>query len=81
MLNIVEGCGASSPKDFARFLDHSIKSSSELESQLELAKDYGVLPSRQYQQLAAETVEIRRMICGYRSKLLITARTRDKPSA
>jgi four helix bundle protein len=80
MLNIVEGCGASSPKDFARFLDHSIKSSSELESQLELAKDYGVLPNRQYQDLAAETVEIRRMICGYRSKLLITAKGGDKPS-
>jgi four helix bundle protein len=80
MFNIVEGCGASSPKDFARFLDHSIKSSSELESQLELARDYGVLPNRQYRELAAEAVEIRRMICGYRSKLLITARVGDKSS-
>ena len=78
MLNIVEGCGAASPKDFARFLDHSIKSSSELESQLELARDYGILPNRQYQELAAETVEIRRMICGYRSKLLITAKSDGK---
>jgi four helix bundle protein len=68
------------PKDFARLLDHSIKSSSELESQLELAKDYGVLANAHYQKLTAETVEIRRMICGYRSKLLITAKTRDKPS-
>ena len=80
MLNVVEGCGASSPKDFARFLDHSIKSSSELESQLELARDYGVLGNRQYQQLAAETVAIRRMICGYRSKLIITARSNEKNS-
>jgi hypothetical protein len=39
-----------------------------------------VLPSRNYQQLAAETIEIRRMICGYRSKLLITARVGDKSS-
>jgi four helix bundle protein len=80
MFNIVEGCGASSLKDFARFLDHSVKSSSELESQLEFAKDYGVLAAGQYQKLTAETVEIRRMICGYRSKLLITAKTRDKLS-
>ncbi|MEO5903513.1 MAG: four helix bundle protein [Gemmatimonadaceae bacterium] len=29
--NIVEGCGASSQKDFARFLDISIKSAFELE--------------------------------------------------
>jgi len=41
--NIVEGCGGHSQKDFARFLDNSIKSSSELEYQLFLAKDYGVL--------------------------------------
>jgi hypothetical protein len=29
--NIVEGCGAASSKEFARFLDISIKSTSELE--------------------------------------------------
>lgn len=70
VLNIVEGCGARSPKDFARFLDHSIKSSSELESQLELAKDYDVLPASAYRTLAAEVVEIRRMTCVFRSKVL-----------
>ena len=70
VLNIVEGCGARSPKDFARFLDHSIKSSSELESQLELANDYGVLPAGTYQALTGEVVEIRRMTCVFRSKVL-----------
>lgn len=70
VLNIVEGCGARSPKDFARFLDHSIKSSSELESQLELANDYHVLPDSTYQALTAEVVEIRRMTCVFRSKVL-----------
>lgn len=80
MLNIVEGCGAGSPQGVRPLPRAQHQSSSELESQLELAKDYGVLPNRQYQQLAAETVEIRRMICGYRSKLLVTARTRGKPS-
>lgn len=68
------------PEGVARFLDHSIKSTSELESQLELAKDYGALGSRQYRFLAGETVEIRRMICGYRSKVLVIARSRDKAS-
>jgi four helix bundle protein len=43
VFNIVEGCGARSRKEFARFLDVSIKSCSELEAELELAKDYGVL--------------------------------------
>lgn len=72
VLNIVEGCGARSCKDFARFLDHSIKSTSELEAQLELAKDYGALGDREYQALTAEAVQIRRMICVYRAKVLIT---------
>ncbi len=80
MFNIVEGCGANSLKDFGRFLEYSIKSSSELESQLELAKDYGVLDNRQYLKLTSETVEIRRMICGYRSKVVLTALASDKRS-
>jgi four helix bundle protein len=70
VLNIVEGCGGRTPKDFARFLDHSIKSTSEVESQLELAKDYGALPNREYNLLAAEVVEIRRMLCVLRTKVL-----------
>ena len=66
----MDGCGAASKKEFARFLDHSIKSSSEVEGQLELAKDYGVIPQATYRVLASEVVQIRRMICGYRAKIL-----------
>ena len=41
---LVEGCGAQTNKDMARFVDMSIKSTKELEYQLLLAKDYGVMP-------------------------------------
>ena len=68
--NIVEGCGAESPREFARFLDISIKSSSELEYQLLLARDNGVLHARQWRELTRETVEIRRMLCGLRRRVL-----------
>ena len=68
--NIVEVCGASSRKDFARFLDISIKSTSELEYRFELAKDCGVLGGQEWRRLSAEVVEIRRMLCGLRRKLL-----------
>jgi four helix bundle protein len=68
--NIVEGCGARSQKEFARFLDISIKSTSELESQLQLATDCGLLSCRDWSLLSAETVEIRRMLCGLRRKVL-----------
>jgi four helix bundle protein len=70
VINIVEGCGGRSPKDFARFLDISIKSTSELECQLELAKDYGVLNLDHWQRLTKEAVDVRRMLCGLRAKVL-----------
>ena len=68
--NIVEGCGAESQKEFARFLEISIKSSSELEYQLQLAKDYGVLPDGEWSKLTRSTVDVRRMLCGLRRKVL-----------
>lgn len=64
--NIVEGCGASTRKEFARFLDISIKSTFELEYELQIAKDCNVLPERSWRFLTAETVEVRRMLCGLR---------------
>lgn len=68
--NIVEGCGASSQKEFARFLDITIKSAFELEYQLQLACDYGVLPRDRHLRLAKETVEIRKMTFALREKVL-----------
>ena len=68
--NIVEGCGSSTQKELARFLDISIKSTSELEYQLVVARDYGVLEPLEWQALTAETIDIRKMLCGLRSKVL-----------
>jgi four helix bundle protein len=68
--NIVEGCGAPSQKEFARFLGISIKSTGELEYQLQCAKDYGILSEREWRVLSNEVVEIRKMLCGLREKVL-----------
>src|SRR5256886_10974584 len=68
--NIVEGAGSTTQKEFARFLGISIKSTMELEHQLQLAHDYGILPKEQWSALTAETVEIRKMIAAYRDRLL-----------
>lgn len=68
--NTVEGCGASSQKEFARFLDISIKSSTELEGQLHLARACGILSPDEWQRLTTETVDVRRMLCGLRAKVL-----------
>jgi four helix bundle protein len=68
--NVVEGCGAATSKEFARFLDISIKSTSEVEYRLELAKEYGLLPTPEWRRLSAETVEIRKMLYGLRRAVL-----------
>ena len=77
VFNIVEGCGGRSPKEFVRFLDISIKSTSELECQLELAKDYGVLNEHHWQTLTKKTIDVRRMLCGLRAKVLAANRILD----
>ena len=73
--NIVEGCGAATPKEFGRFLDISIKSSREVEYHLLLARDYGILPYKDWRKLTAETIEIRRMLCGLRKKVIVSLRS------
>jgi four helix bundle protein len=70
---IVEGSAASSQREFARFLDMSIKSSSECEYWLQLAADEGVMGLRYWKHLTTEVVDIRRMSCGLRRKVLIAA--------
>lgn len=68
--NIVEGCGADSNKEFARFLGISIKSAMELEGELQMARDNGILSHRDWRALTEETIEIRRMLCGLRKRVL-----------
>lgn len=68
--NIAEGCGASSRKEFARYLSVSIKSTSELESQLDLSREYGILPRNAWEKATKESEEIRKMLHGLRKKVL-----------
>ena len=78
--NIVEGCGSTSSKEFARFLDISIKSTCELEYQLQLATDCDLLLRRTGGPLCAEAVEIRRMLCGLRRKVLHRSSPEQNPT-
>ncbi len=68
--NIVEGCGAATQKEFARFLDIAIKSANETEHHLIEARDLELIAPDSWQRLNAETVEIRKMLYAYRRKIL-----------
>lgn len=67
--NIVEGCGTDSQAELARFLEFSIKSSMELEYWLKLSRDYGILPQSEWEDLSTDTIDARRMLCGFRAKV------------
>ena len=73
VLTIVEGCGSISQREFARYLDMSLKSSNELEEELLLAKDNGALQEIHWRSLRDELVESRRMTCGLRARVLEAA--------
>ena len=68
--NIVEGCGASTQKELARYLDISIKSSCETEYQIKLACDYGLITSEEWKPLTDHTVVIRKMLCKLRARVV-----------
>jgi four helix bundle protein len=68
--NIVEGCAAASRKEFARYLDISIKSASEFDYQLQLARDRGLMSHETWERLAREVVELRKMLWGLRRTVL-----------
>ncbi len=76
--NIVEGCAAATRKEFARYLDISIKSSSEVEYRLLLARDEGILHFATWQRLTAEIVEIRRMLFAFCRTVLATDRIEEE---
>ncbi len=68
--NIVEGCGAASQKELARYLDIAIKSANETEYHLRTASDRQALAAREADALGAEAVEVRRMLYGLRKRVL-----------
>ena len=67
---IVEGCGAATHVEFARYLDMSIKSANEAEYHLLAAYDHGLISEIDWKKYTAETIEVRKMIYAYREAIL-----------
>jgi len=62
--NIAEGCGRRSQAEFARFLQISMGSASELEYELLLAHDLNFVQEAAYERLQANTTEVKRMLAS-----------------
>ncbi|MEQ9424237.1 MAG: four helix bundle protein [Cyclobacteriaceae bacterium] len=68
--NIAEGSSRKSNKDFHRFLRISIGSAFELETQLIIANELGLVNLEKLNALLEELVEIQKMINGFEKSLL-----------
>jgi four helix bundle protein len=67
--NIAEGCGRGSDADFARCLQIALGSASEVEYQLLLAHDLGVLDQQTHCALASRCTEVKRMLTALIARL------------
>lgn len=63
---LVEGCGRNSQAELAKYADVGIGESSELEYWILTAYDIGYFPDADYNRLTANTIEVRRMLYGFR---------------
>ena len=75
--NIAEGCGKRGNNEFQRFLQIASGSSSELDYHLLLSRDLHFLTDNQYQGLANELTELRKMLTSLLQKVN-QDRTRDQ---
>lgn len=63
-MNIAEGCGRNSDKDFCRFLYIASGSANELEYQIILSVDLNFINSENGQKLLFQVEEVKKMLNG-----------------
>jgi four helix bundle protein len=68
-MNIAEGCCRKGSAEMARFLQIAMGSAGELEYQLLLAHDLEYLRNPGYERLAAQVVEVKRMLSSLMQKV------------
>ena len=67
--NLAEGCGRNGDPELARFCHIASGSASELEYHLLLARDLKLIKPDDYEKLALQTTEIKRMLTVFVQKL------------
>lgn len=72
--NIAEGSGRESNRDFRRFLNYSISSAFELETQIILSFDLHFISETDYLQISKKIEEVQKMIFGFRKSLSVKTR-------
>ena len=78
--NIAEGCGRRSDGEFTRFLQIARGSASELEFELLLARDLGLIAGSFYDGLEKEVVEVERMLTALVQRIQPVSREKRIPA-
>lgn len=71
--NVAEGAVSGSPRQFARFLQMAIASTSETESHLDFGIRVSLLPEAEAGKLMQDTVVLRRQLISLRKRVLEAA--------
>lgn len=67
--NIAEGFGRNSNKEYLRFLNISISSLFELQTQLEIAKNISYFTTEQFNKQYEDSREVERMLIAFTNKI------------
>ena len=62
--NIAEGSGHESPREFARYLQYAIASTSETEAHIRMARDINSMSYAEFENLMPRVVSVRRQLCA-----------------
>ncbi len=73
--NIVEGTGQTSGREFGRFLSIALKSTSELEYHLIIARDIGAITTNDFSSLSSQAIDVRKMLHGLRNRVVASPKT------
>ena len=67
--NLAEGTSQRTRKEFARFVNYAVSSSSEVEHHLIVARDLKAIPDSTADQLVTQTITVRKMLYGLHKSL------------
>ncbi len=70
--NVAEGSASGRNRNYARYVQYAIASSSELESHLAFARRIQAITAEVHTALSDETIEVRKMLIGLKKYLLRT---------
>ncbi len=67
--NIAEGCGRKSDQGLKQFISMSLGSAFELETQIIILNEVGLISMEQFKLLQTKTIEIQKMLSGFAKSL------------